>query len=117
MKQHVEDLKNASQIFAKADAAEKKAHADYDVAKKAADEAAQELAKLAPAKKAADAKVAAAQAAYDEALARLREAKDRLAAAKRALAALTGLEFMLSETMPKKTVMRMVNIVLFFFMC
>lgn len=86
LKQHVEDLKNASQIFVKADAAEKKAHADYDVAKKAADEAAQELAKLAPAKKAADAKVAAAQAAYDEALARLREAKDRLAAAKRALA-------------------------------
>ena len=86
LKQHVEDLKNASQILAKADANEKKAHADYDVAKKAADEAAQELAKLAPAKKAADAKVAAAQAAYDEALARLREAKDRLAAAKRALA-------------------------------
>lgn len=86
LKQHVEDLKNASQILAKADANEKKAHADYDVAKKAADEAAQELAKLAPAKKAADAKVAAAQAAYDEALARLREAEDRLAAAKRALA-------------------------------
>ena len=82
---HLADLKNAPQTLAIAQAAQDIAQKDYDVAKKAANDAQTQLKTLENVKSASDAQVSVAQAKYDQALANLKNAQDKLANAKGAL--------------------------------
>ena len=94
LKQHVEDLKNATTILADAKQAVTDAQTAYDTAKKNYDDANEVLnGDLKTNKDKADAKVVAAQKAYDEAVAKLQAAKDALAKAQQKLQDILDAEY------------------------